>query len=66
MQTSKTRKTSAKEMRKMRAKRAAELDFDEEKHWLKERLQIQKLWKGKKEQKKRDEKRLWKEENTNR
>ena len=38
-------------MRKMRAKRAAELDLDEEKHWLKERLQIQKLWKGKKEQK---------------
>ena len=50
----------------MRGKRAAELDLDEEKHWLKERLQIQKLWKGKKEQTKRDEKRLWKEENTNR
>ena len=50
----------------MRAKRAVEPDFDEEKHWLKERLQIQKLWKGKKEQKKRDEKRLWTEENMNR
>ena len=49
----------------MRGKRAAELDLDEEKHWLKEPLQIQKLWKGKKEQTKRDEKRLWKEENTN-
>ena len=49
----------------MRGKRAAELDLDEEKHWLKEPLQIQKLWKGKKEQTKRDEKRLRKEENTN-
>ena len=42
--------TSAKRMRKMRAKRAAEPDFDEEKHWLKERLRIQKLRKEKKEQ----------------
>ena len=38
-------------MRKMRAVRVAETDFDEEKHQLKERLQIQKLQKVKKEEK---------------
>ena len=45
-------------MRKMRAKRDAEPDFDEEKHWLKERLYIQKLWKEKIEQTKRNEKKI--------
>ena len=39
----------------MRAKTAAELDFDEKKHWLKERLRVQKLRKEKKEQTKRHE-----------
>ena len=50
--------TGAERIRKMRAKTAAELDFDEEKHWLKEQLLIQKLWKEKKEQTKRDEKKI--------
>ena len=50
--------TSAERMWKMRAKRAAESDFDEEKHQLEERLQIQKLWKENKEQTKRDEKKI--------
>ena len=50
--------TNAERMRKMRAKRDAEPDFDEEKHWLKERLYIQKLWKEKIEQTKRNEKKI--------
>ena len=51
-------KISAERMRKMKAKRAAEPDFDEEKHRIKERLRIQTLRKEIKEQTKRGTKKI--------
>lgn len=46
--------------RKIRAKRAAEPDSVKEKHWMKVQMQIQKLQKKKKEQTKRDKKKITK------
>ena len=57
--------TSTGRMRKIRAKRAAEPDFDEEKHQLKDDSRFRDFRRKRKNKQKQMKKRLLKEENMN-